>query len=206
MLGAGEARPKESDRRPPPLLRLRQVTPGRTLGWIGRDATPPHLEPLALPDPLRLPPPRQPTPEVRAGAAYRAFSSIFIVLLTVAILLFLAPFALPVRWHWPLWIAAGSVILLTAPLRAWGLRRGLLSYFVHGIAVEGSVVGVAPAGPSAWTLRVRYEAGGAAVEGEFRVVDAPEAPLREGDAVPVLHRPADPRDAVLPTFAGLLPY
>jgi hypothetical protein len=159
---------------------------------------------MALPDPLRLPPPRQPTPEVRAGAAYRAFSSLFIVLLTVAILLFLAPFVLPTRWHWPLWIAAGSVILLTAPLRAWGLRRGLLSYFVHGIAVEGTVVAVEPAGPSSWTVRVRYGAGGAPVERGFRVVDAPAAPLRPGDPVPVLHRPGDPADAVLPTLAGIL--
>ena len=160
---------------------------------------------MALPDPLRLPAPRQPTPEVRAGPAYRAFSGVFIVLLTVAILLFLAPFALPTRWHWPLWIAAGSVILLTAPLRAWGLRRGLLSYFVHGTAAEGTVVAVDPAGAAAWSIRVRYDGGGASVEREFRVLDAPEAPLRAGDAVPVLHRPGDPGDAVLPTLAGLLP-
>jgi hypothetical protein len=159
----------------------------------------------AIPDCLRLPPPRQPTPEVRAGAAYRAFSAIFIVLLTVAIVLFLAPFLLPTRWHWPLWIAAGAVILLTAPLRAWGLRRGLLSYYVHGAAAEGTVSAVEPAGEGAWRLRVRYAAGAAGpVEREFLVFDAPAAPLRPGDAVPVLHRPGDPRDAVLPTLAGLL--
>ena len=161
---------------------------------------------MPLPDPLRLPPPRQPTAEVRAGAAYRAFSAAFVVLLTVAILLFLAPFLGPSpRWHAPLWIAAGAVILLTAPLRAWGLRRGLLSYFVHGTAAEGTVTAVDPAGAGAWTVRVRYDGGGRPVERAFRVVDAPEAPLKPGDAVPVLHRPGDPEDAVLPTLAGLLP-
>lgn len=153
-----------------------------------------------LPDCLHLPPPRQPTAEVRNSAAYRAFSAIFIVLLTVAIVLFLAPFLLPTRWHWPLWIAAGAVILLTAPLRAWGLRRGLLSYYVHGLAAEGTVAAVEPAGEGAWRLRVRY----AGVERDFLVVDAPAAPLRAGDPVPVLHRPGDPQDAVLPTLAGLL--
>jgi hypothetical protein len=161
---------------------------------------------MALPDPLRLPTPRQPTPEVRAGRAYRDFSGLFIVLLTVAIVLFLAPFFLPTRFHWPLWIAAGSVILLTAPLRAWGLHRGLLSYFVHGTAVEGTVAAVEGAGAGTWRLRVRYDGGaGGAVEREFVVYDAPAAPLKPGDPVPVLHRPGDPRDAVLPTLAGLLP-
>lgn len=159
---------------------------------------------MPLPSSLLLPPPRQPTPEVRNGRAYRAFSAIFIVLLTVAIALFLAPFLLPTRWHWPMWIAAGTVILLTAPLRAWGLRRGLLSYYVHGIAAEGTVAAVESAGDGAWRLRVRYEAGVGPVEREFLVYDAPAAPLRPGDAVPVLHRAGDPRDAVLPTFAGLL--
>ena len=156
---------------------------------------------MALPDPLLLPTPRQPTPEVRAGRAYRDFSGIFIALLTVAILLFLAPFLLPTRFHWPLWIAAGAVILLTAPLRAWGLHRGLLSYYVHGTAVEGTVLAVEPEGMRTWLLRVRY----GDVEREFLVYDAPAAPLRPGDPVPVLHRPLDPRDAVLPTLAGLLP-
>jgi len=161
---------------------------------------------MALPDPLRLPPPRQPTPEVRAGRAYRDFSGLFIVLLTVAIALFVAPFLLPTRFHWPLWIAAGVVILLTAPLRAWGLHRGLLSYFVHGTAVEGTVLAVEASGGGTWRLRVRYDGGAAGpVEREFLVYDAPSAPLKTGDAVPVLHRPADPRDAVLPTLAGLLP-
>ena len=156
---------------------------------------------MALPDPLLLPTPRQPTPEVRSGRAYRDFSGIFIVLLTVAIALFVAPFFLPTRFHWPLWIASGTVILLTAPLRAWGLHRGLLSYYVHGTAVEGSVLAVEPAGEGTWRLRVRY----GAEEREFLVYDAPAAPLRPGDAVPVLHRADDPRDAVLPTLAGLLP-
>ena len=161
---------------------------------------------MALPDPLLLPPPRQPTPEVRAGTAYRAFSATFVVLLTVAILLFLAPFLGPSpRWHAPLWIAAGAVILLTAPLRAWGLRRGLLSYFVHGIAVEGTVAAVDADGEGAWVVRVRYDGEGLPVERPFRVVDAPAAPLRVGDRVPVLHRPGRPVDAVLPTLAGLLP-
>jgi hypothetical protein len=156
---------------------------------------------VALPDPLRLPPPRQPTSEVRAGTAYRAFSAVFVMLLTVAILLFLAPFCGLSRWQWHLWAAAAGVILLTAPLRAWGLSRGLLSYYVHGVAVEGTVSAVEPDGPAAWSVRVRY--GG--VERDFRVVDAPEAPLRAGDVVPVLHRAGDPRDAVLPTLAGILP-
>ena len=161
---------------------------------------------MPLPEPLRLPPPRQPTAEVRAGTAYRAFSAAFIVLLTVAILLFLAPFAGPSpKWHAPLWIAAGGVILLTAPLRAWGLRRGLLSYYVHGTAVEGTVAAVEPAGDGAWSVRVKYDGGGRAIERAFRVVDAPETPLKPGDSVPVLHRPDDPEDAVLPTLAGLLP-
>lgn len=160
---------------------------------------------MPLPDPLRLPTPRQPTSEVRAGTAYRAFSAVFVVLLTVAILLFLAPFCGLSRWQWHLWAAAAGVILLTAPLRAWGLRKGLLSYYVHGIAAEGTVAAVEAAGPSAWNVRVRYDGGGAAVERDFRVVDAPQAPLRPGDTVPVLHRPDDPRDAVLPTLAGILP-
>jgi hypothetical protein len=155
---------------------------------------------VPLPSSLLLPPPRQPTPEVRNGPAYRSFSAIFIVLLTVAIALFLAPFLLPTRWHWPMWIAAGTVILLTAPLRAWGLRRGLLSYYVHGLAVEGAVAAVEPAGEGSWRLRVRY----AGVERDFLVYDAPAAPLRPGDAVAVLHRAGDPMDAVLPTLAGLL--
>lgn len=157
---------------------------------------------MALPSPLLLPTPRQPTPEVRAGRAYRDFSGLFIVLLTVAIALFVAPFFSPTRLHWPLWIAASAVILLTAPLRAWGLHRGLLSYFVHGTAVEGTVTAVEAAGAGTWRLRVRYGEG---IEREFLVYDAPEAPLCPGDAVPVLHRPLDPRDAVLPTLAGLLP-
>jgi len=158
-----------------------------------------------LPEPLRLPTPRQPTPEVRRGRAYRAFSGWFIVLLTLAIGLFLAPFFLSTRWHWPLWIAAGSVILLTAPLRTWGLHRGLLSYYVHGTAVEGSVAAVEPAGAGTWRVRFRYEAGAAgSVEAETLVFDAPSAPLRPGDPVPVLFRPGNPRDAVLPTLAGIL--
>ena len=128
------------------------------------------------------------------------------MLLTAAILLFVAPFlGLHARWHWPLWIAAAAVILLTAPLRAWGLRRGLLSYYVHGTAAEGTVVAVEPAGPSAWDVRVRYAGPAGPVERPFRVLDAPAAPLRAGDAVPVLHRPGDPADAVLPTLAGILP-
>ncbi len=161
---------------------------------------------MALPDCLLLPAPRQPSGEVRRGRAYRSFSAVFVVLLTVAIALFLAPFLLPPRWQWPLWIAAGAVILLTAPLRAWGIHRGLLSYFVHGTAAEGTVAAVEPAGAGTWRLRVRYggEAGGT-VERDFLVYDAPAAPLRPGDAVPVLFRPRDPRDAVLPTLAGILP-
>ena len=158
-----------------------------------------------LPEPLRLPVPRQPTPEVRRSRAYRAFSGWFIVLLTVAIALFVAPFLLPTRWHWPLWIAAGSVILLTAPLRAWGLHRGLLSYYVHGTAVEGTVSAVEPAGAGTWRVRFRFEAQGAgSVEAEALVYDAPSEPLHPGDAVPVLFRPGNPRDAVLPTLAGIL--
>jgi len=159
-----------------------------------------------LPDCLRLPPPRQPTPGVRAGRAYRNFSGIFVALLTVAIVLFLAPFLLPPRWQWPLWIAAGAVITLTAPLRAWGLRRGLLSYFVHGTAVEGTVAAVEPAGAGTWRVLYRYDAGPAGtVEAATLVYDAPEAPLRAGDPVAVLYRPGSPRDSVLPALAGILP-
>ena len=129
----------------------------------------------------------------------------FIVLLTLAIALFLAPFLLSTRWHWPLWIAAGGVILLTAPLRSWGLHRGLLSYYVHGTAVEGTVTAVEPGGEGTWRVKFRYEAGSAgSVEGEALVFDAPSSPLRHGDSVPVLFRPEDPRDAVLPTLAGIL--
>lgn len=143
---------------------------------------------------------------MRAGRAYRAFSGVFIVLLTVAIVLFVLPFLLPPRWHWPLWLAAGGVILLTAPLRAWGLHRGLLSYYVHGTAVMGSVAAVEPAGPGTWRVRYRFEAGGAGtVEAEALVFDAPSAPLRPGDPVAVLHRPGDPGDSVLPELAGILP-
>lgn len=161
---------------------------------------------MPLPEPLRLPPPRQPTPEVRRGRAYRAFSAIFVVLLTVAIALFVAGLVLETRLHWPLWIASGVVILLTAPLRAWGLRRGLLSYYVHGTAAEGTVAAVEPAGEGTWRLTVRYEAGpGSAVEARTLVYDAPAAPLRPGDPVPVLFRPAAPLDFVLPTLAGILP-
>jgi len=160
---------------------------------------------VALPDCLLLPTPRQPSAEVRRGRAYRAFSWMFMVLLTVAIVLFVGSFLLPTRWFWPMWIAAGCVITLTAPLRTWGLRRGLLSYFVHGVAVEGTVAAVEPAGERAWRLHYRYAApDGTAHEGEATVYDAPEAPLAAGDAVPVLHRPDDPADAVLPTLAGLL--
>ena len=156
---------------------------------------------MPLPDCLRLPPPRQPTPEVRAGRAYRAFAAMFLVLLTVAIALFVASLVLPPRWQWPLWGAAAGVITLTAPLRAWGLRRGLLSYYVHGTAVEGTVTAVEPAGEGTW--RVRYRFGDH--EAEVRVLDAPEAPVRSGDSVAVLHRPSAPQDSILPALAGILP-
>lgn len=159
---------------------------------------------MPLPDCLRLPTPRQPTPEVRSGRAYRDFSAVFIVLLTVAIVLFVLPFVLPPRWHWPLWIAAAGVIVLTAPLRARGIHRGLLSHYAHGTAVEGTVAAAEDAGGGTWRLRVRYDAPGGPVERDFLVYDAPEAPLRPGESVPVLHRPGNPKDAVLPTLAGLL--
>ncbi len=105
-----------------------------------------------------------------------------------------------------MWAAAAGVIALTVPIRAWGLHRGLLSYYVHGTAAEGSVAAVEPGGPGTWRIRVRYEGGEAGtVEREFLVYDAPAAPLRAGETVAVLHRPADPRDAVLPTLSGILP-
>ncbi|MCK6479967.1 MAG: DUF3592 domain-containing protein [Planctomycetaceae bacterium] len=143
---------------------------------------------------------------MRAGRAYRQFSGIFVVLLTVAIGLFVVSLLAHPRYHWPLWIAAAAVISLTAPLRTWGLRRGLLSYYVHGAAVEGTVTAVEPAGEGTWRVRYRFEAGGAGiVEAETLVYDAPRAPLAVGEAVPVLHRPGNPRDSVLPVLAGILP-
>ena len=160
---------------------------------------------MPLPEPLRLPPPRQPTPEVRAGRAYRAFSAPFVVCLTVAIALFVASFLVPRAWFWTMWASSAGVIALTVPIRAWGLRRGLLSYFVHGVAVEGTVAAVEAAGAATWRVRVRYGGtGDAGVERDFLVYDSPAAPLLPGEAVPVLHRSADPRDAVLPTLAGIL--
>ena len=120
-------------------------------------------------------------------------------------MLFVASFLAPRAWFWGMWAAAAGVIALTVPIRAWGIHRGLLSYFVHGTAVEGTVAAVEPAGQDAWTIRVRYEAAGAGpLEREFVVYDSPAPPLRPGDPVPVLHRPADPADAVLPTLAGIL--
>jgi hypothetical protein len=163
---------------------------------------------VALPEALRLPTPRQPTPEVRAGRAYRSFGFAFMVLLTVAIVLFVISVApgVPPRWHWPLWIASSIVISLTAPLRAWGLRRGVLSYFVHGTAAEGAVVAVEPAGPGAHRVRFRFPGpGGAPVEAEAVLHDCAEAPLRPGDPVAVLHREDDPADAVLAEWCGILP-
>jgi len=161
---------------------------------------------MPLPDCLLLLPPRQPTAEVRAGRAYRAFSGMFLVLLTVAIALFVASLLLPPRWQWPLWVAAAVVITLTAPLRAWGLRRGLLSYFVHGIAVEGTICAVDAAGERTWRVRYRYEAGPAGtVEAETLVYDAAEAPFSAGDPVAVLFRKESPRDSVLPAWCGVLP-
>lgn len=149
--------------------------------------------------------PRQPTPEVRAGRAYRDFSGLFIVLLTVAIGLFTASLFLHPKYHWPLWIAAAVVITLTAPLRAWGLRRGLLSYFVHGTAVEGTVTAVEPAGQATWRVCYRFESPGAGpVESETMVYDAPAPPLSAGQSVAVLHRAGDPGDSVLPELAGIL--
>ena len=47
---------------------------------------------MPLPDALQLKTPRQPTPAVRNSSAYKSFAGIFIVLLTVAIVLFIAPF------------------------------------------------------------------------------------------------------------------
>lgn len=150
--------------------------------------------------------PRQPTPEVRGGKAYRDFSGLFIALLTLAIALFTASLFLHPRYHWPLWVAAGVVITLTAPLRAWGLRRGLLSYYVHGTAVEGTVTAVEPAGAGTWRVRYRFDVPALGpVESETTVYDAPEAPLVVGHAVAVLHRAGDPRDSVLPELAGILP-
>lgn len=143
---------------------------------------------------------------MRAGRAYLAFSAIFVVCLTVAIALFVASFLLPRSWFWTMWAAAAGVIALTVPLRAWGLRRGLLSYYVHGIAAEGGVTAAEPAGEGTWRIRVRYPGdGGAAIEREFLVRDAAIAPLRAGDTVPVLFRPGNPQDAVLPTLAGIFP-
>ncbi len=162
---------------------------------------------MALPGPLLLPPPRQPTPEVRAGRAYRVLSGWFMACLTIGIAFFLAPFlpGVPTRLHWPLWALAGAAILAIPPLRTFGIHRGLLSYYVHGHAVEGTVVSVEPAGPETFRIVVRFAAGSATpLERPFTVYDAAEPPLRPGDSVPVLFRPADPGDAVLPTLAGIL--
>ncbi len=143
---------------------------------------------------------------MRAGRAYRDFSGLFIVLLTLAIGLFTASLFLHPRYHWPLWIAAAVVITLTAPLRAWGLRRGLLSYFVHGTAVEGTVTAVEPAAPGTWRVHYRFEsATNGPMEAKTMVYDAPEAPLAIGQIVVVLHRPGNPGDSVLPQLAGILP-
>jgi hypothetical protein len=162
---------------------------------------------MALPDSLKLKTPRQPSPAVRNSPAFKSFAGIFIVLLTVAIVLFVAPFVpgVPTGWHWPLWIAAALVITATAPLRAWGLQRGLLSYYVHGSAVEGEVTAVERSGDRTHTIRYRYGAGGRSVDAEAVVYDSPKAPVDVGDTVPVLHREDDPSDSVLPTLAGLLP-
>jgi hypothetical protein len=142
---------------------------------------------------------------VRAGRAYREFSGLFIVLLTLAIALFTASLFLHPRYHWPLWIAAAVVITLTAPLRAWGLRRGLLSYFVHGTAAEGIVTSVEAAGPATWRIGFRFEASGAGpIEAGTTLYDAPEAPLEAGQSVAVLHRPGNPKDCILPELAGIL--
>ncbi len=158
-----------------------------------------------LPDALRLPVPRQPTPEVRNAPAYRAYAGVFITCLTVAIVLFLMPFFLAARWHWPLWIASGSVILATAPFRSWAIRRGVLSYYIHGTAVMGAVVSVERAGEETWVLRYRFPApDGSPVDAETVVYDAPAAPVSPGAPVPVLHRADDPRDSILPVLAGLL--
>jgi hypothetical protein len=161
---------------------------------------------MALPDALRLPVPRQPTPEVRAGPAYRGYAGVFIVCLTVAIALFVAPFFLATRWHWPLWALSGAVILATAPYRSWAIRWGLLSYYIHGTAVEGVVIATEPAGEHIWTLRYRYPApDGTEVEAETVVFDSPREPLAPGTKVAVLHREDNPKDSILPTLAGLLP-
>jgi hypothetical protein len=163
---------------------------------------------MPLPEPLRLPTPRQPTPEIRAGRAYRSFGFAFVVLLTVAIVLFVISVApgVPPRWHWPLWIASSVVISLTAPLRAWGLRKGVLSYYVHGTAAEGRVLSVDPAGDGSWRVRFRFPApGGAETEADAVLHDSPAAPLRPSDPVAVLHRADDPADAVLAEWCGILP-
>jgi hypothetical protein len=161
---------------------------------------------MALPDCLLLPVPRQPGAEVRAGRAYRDLSGAFMFLLTLAIALFLAPFLFSQRLQWPLWIASGISITAIVPLRAWGIHRGRLSYFVHGTAVEGRVVAVEPAGEATWRVRYEYDAGAAGnISAETTVYDAPAAPLRPGDPVAVLYRPESPRDSLLPALAGILP-
>ena len=162
---------------------------------------------MALPDCLRLPAPRQPGGEVRAGRAYRSFAAGFIVLLTVAIALFVAPFlpGVPTRWHWPLWVAAAGTIVLTAPLRSWGLHRGLLSYYVHGTAVEGRVVSVEPVAGTTYRVTYRHPGTGTEIEARCTVYDSPRPPLAAGDPVAVLFRPSDPSDSILPALSGILP-
>lgn len=161
---------------------------------------------MALPDSLRVPVPRQPSVEVRNAPAYRAYAGVFMTCLTVAIAFFVAPFFLASRWHWPLWTCAGVVILATAPYRSWAIRRGLLSYYIHGTAVEGEITAVESVGEHIWTLHYRYPApDGSPVEAQTLVYDSPRAPLPPGAPVAVLHREDDPKDSVLPTLAGLLP-
>ena len=161
---------------------------------------------MPLPDCLLLPTPRQPTAEIRAGRAYRDLSGAFMALLTIAIVLFVAPFVLWPRQQWPLWIASGIAITAIVPLRSWGIHRGRLSFFVHGTAVEGTVLAVEPAGADTWRVGYEYAAGAAGpMAGTTLVYDAPTAPLRPGESIAVLYRPGSPHESLLPALAGILP-